>query len=107
MNEEREKQYGHLAHLIHRGGGRVVSPDLAFPILFETTANSSLPETLTAYGSVAPMGQQERIGNVITETITRGIDGRALKTPRAVQHAGIQSVSLFRFDPPRIPVATD
>jgi hypothetical protein len=52
------------------------------------------------------MGQQERIG-LVNEIIGRDIEGRLLKQPHTIRHAGISTVSLFRFDPPTLSVPQD
>jgi hypothetical protein len=106
MRPDREQQYSNIVYTIRQGGGRVVSPDGAFPVLFEASATSSLPEVLAPHGSVASLGMQERLGNV-TEVVTRDVDGKLLKEPRTVQHPGISTVAVFRFDPPRISVPQD
>ena len=61
---------------------------------------------LGRYGSVAPMGTQERIANVV-EVVGRDIDGQALKAPRTITRPGLVEVSLYRLDPPRMPVPQD
>jgi len=99
-----ERQYNNLVYLIRRGGGKVVSPDGLYPILFEATPSSSLPEALADRGSIANLGPQERLG-LVAETITRDVvGGNPMKEPRTVHHAGINAVSLFALYPPKIPV---
>jgi hypothetical protein len=52
------------------------------------------------------MGQQEGIG-LVNEIIGRDHERRVLKQPHKISHAGIGTVSLFHFDPPRISVPQD
>jgi hypothetical protein len=101
---DREDLWSRVVYLVRRSKGRPVSPEGRWPLLFELDDQlSDLPTTLAQLGSVAPLGQQEKIATVM-ETVTHDHAGNRLKVPGQRPHAAIVQTSMYAFYPPRLKV---
>jgi hypothetical protein len=103
---DHEQRWADLVYLVRRGKGRPVSPEGRWPLLFELDDPlSDLPAQLAQHGSVAHMGQQERVATV-AETTTRNFDG-SRSDPMVRTRAAIQQTSLYAFYPPRLRITDE